>query len=94
MKYCVSGRQNKSFFSEVDEIKMQYRDKDRLINYLKEFPDKTFILHIPKDADDVDWHLFMTYAEEFNFMVCLDNLHMAEECLHHNIPFYWSYPVF
>lgn len=49
MKYCISGRQKKSVLRQADEIKMQYKDKDRLIDYIEEFPDKTFILSIPKE---------------------------------------------
>lgn len=94
MKYCISGRQKKSVLRQADEIKMQYKDKDRLIDYIEEFSDKTFILSIPKEEQELDWELFKTYTEKVNFILCIDNLHLAALCNLHNIKFYWNYPIF
>ena len=50
MKYAVSGRQPKSVLQQADEIKMMYQDRERLIDYIEELSDKTFILEIPKEV--------------------------------------------
>ena len=73
---------------------MQYRDRDRLIDYTQEFSDKSFILHIPKDAETIDWTLYQAYSDKVNFMLCIDNLNLAKQCKEYNIKFYWSYPIF
>ena len=96
MKYCISGRQPKSILSQADEIKMQYRDRDRLIDYTQEFTDKTFILEVPKEisSDEMNWELYKAYADKVNFMLCIYNLNLAKECHEHGIKFYWAYPIF
>lgn len=96
MKYCVSSRQPKSFLAQADEIKIPYADKDRLIDYVKEFKDKTIILTIPKEVHnhDLNWDLFRAYSEEVDFILCIDNLGLAKDCRAQNIKFYWSYPAF
>lgn len=96
MKYCISGRQPKSILTQADQIKMLYQDRERLIDYIDELHDKTFILDIPKDVttEEIDWKLYQAYAEKVDFIFCLYNLNLAQECVNHNIKFYWAYPVF
>ena len=65
MKYCISGRQQKVILEKADEIKMQYKDKDRLINYIEDYKDKTFILEIPKEEqENIDWPLLNAFKEK------------------------------
>ena len=65
MKYCVSGRQQKVILEKADEIKMQYKDKDRLINYIEDYKDKTFILEISKEEqENIDWPLLNAFKEK------------------------------
>ena len=94
MKYCVSGRQPKSVLTQADEIKMQYKDRDRLLDYIDEFSDKTFILHIPKGTEDINWKLYKAYSDKVNFMFCIDDLNFAKECNKNGIKFYWTFPIF
>ena len=77
MKYAVSGRQPKSVLQQADEIKMMYQDRERLIDYIEELSDKTFILEIPKEvvSEDIDWDLYKAYSEKVNFILCINNLH-------------------
>ena len=46
MKYCISGRQPKSVLEKADEIKMRYSDKERMVEYMREWTEKTFILDV------------------------------------------------
>lgn len=96
MKYCMSGRQPQSVLRRADQIKMLYQDRERLIDYIEDLADKTFILEIPKDIteEDIDWELYTAYAEKVDFMFCIQNLNLAKACHAHGIRFYWSYPVF
>ena len=75
---------------------MAYHDKDKIIDYIEEFTDKTFILEIPKNisADDIEWDIYKSYAEKVNFILCLHDLNLVNICHKHNIKFYWIYPVF
>lgn len=93
MKYCMLGRQPKSILKQADEIKMYYSDKDRIIDYIEDFPDKTIILEVPKDIENLNWTLFEMYAKRINFVLCLANLDLIPKCQEHGIKFYWMYPV-
>lgn len=90
------ARQPKSVLKQADEIKFLYKDKDRLIDYIEEFSDKTFILIIPKgvEASDISWELYRTYSEKVNFILALEDLNLYKNCQDNNIKFYWNYPIF
>ena len=74
---------------------MEYRDRARMIDYIKddELKDKTFILELPKDIEDVQWELIEAYASESDFHLCLYDLRMVAACKMRNINFYWAYPI-
>ena len=94
MKYCVSGRQPRSVLKKADEIKLQYKDRDILFDYIKEMPDKLYILHIPKEEVELDWTLLRAHASNVNLMLCIENLNMAQLCFENGLKYYWHYPVF
>lgn len=74
---------------------MRYEDRDRLINYIDEFPNKDFILYVPKGVNELEWELYKAYTEKVaNFSLCIEDLNLAKECHKHNIDFYWAYPCF
>lgn len=93
MKYCVSGRQPKSILSQADEIKLNFIDNARLIDYVHDYPEKTVILNIPKDvkAEEINWEIYKEYS---NLIMCIADLGLAGVCNLYGIPFYWSYPAF
>lgn len=93
LKYCVSGRQPRSILKKADEIKLQYKDRDILLDYTQEMPDKTFILYVPKSEIELDWELYRAYSSKVNFILCIENLNMAQLCFENDIKYYWAYPV-
>ena len=93
MRYCVSGRQPLSTLRQADEIKMQYEDIERIIDYIKEFPDKTIIYEIPKNVIDVNWKLLEAYAQEVTLVIALQDLRLIPKCLEYGLRYYWAYPI-
>ena len=95
MKYCISARQPNSVLKKADEIKFSYRDKEKIIDCIENFPDKTFILTIPKgyDYDYINWDLYKVYSEKVRFIMALDDLSLAPICKEKGILFYWTFPV-
>ena len=92
MKYCISGRQPKSVLEKADEIKMRYADKDRMVEYMCEWPEKTFILDIPKGIEvDLPW--CASLASENNLILSLGDLELASVCAQFDLKFYWSFPI-
>ena len=71
MRFCVSGRQPYSVIKRADEIKFTYNDRDRILDLVEKYPDKTVILDVP--SNEGDWKLWEMYSEKFNeffFNVC------------------------
>lgn len=93
MKYCVSGRQPLSTLRQADEIKMKFEDIDRIIDYIKDFPEKTIIYQIPKNTVNVDWKLLEAYATQITLVVALEDLRLIPKCVEHNLKYYWAYPI-
>ena len=93
MKYCVSGRQPLSTLRQADEIMMKFEDIERIIDYIKDFPDKTIIYRVPKNTISVDWKLLETYATQVTLIVALEDLRLIPKCVEHNLKYYWAYPI-
>ena len=93
MKYCLSGRQPLSALRQADEIKMKFEDIDRIIDYVKEFPDKTIIYEIPKDVINVDWKLLEMFSQQVTLVVALHDLRLIPKCLEFGLKYYWAYPI-
>lgn len=93
MKYCLSGRQPLSALRQADEIKMKYQDRERAIDYIKDMPNKTIIIDIPKDVGEIEWKLLDAYNQEGNLILCLYDLKHISECLEHKVKYYWAYPI-
>ena len=92
MRYCVSGRQPYSILKKADEVKVQYRDRDRIMDFVERIPNKTIILEVP--GNEYDWATWQMYDEKFyEFYIALQDLTYAEEYNNHNIKWYWPYPI-
>ena len=72
---------------------MKFEDIDRIIDYIKEFPDKTIIYEIPKDTINVDWKLLETYATQVTLIIALHDLRLIPKCAEYNLKYYWAYPI-
>ena len=67
MKYCISGRQPKSVLSQADEIKMQYRDRDRYYDtYTVADPDKNIIVLQMVICGDMEVIAECVYAKDYD----------------------------
>ena len=97
MKYCVSGRQPMSALKTADEIRVNYQDYDRILDFIEVLNDKTIILDMysVRSAAEVDWSRLQVYDKSFNFIVCLYNLKdgIYEKCKELNLKFYWGFAI-
>lgn len=95
MKYSISGKQPKETLALADEIKFSINDFGRFIDTIEQFPEKTYIIAIPKESkEEPDWEKLAAFAQKVNLILCIDNLALAPTCRAHHLSFYWSYPVF
>ena len=92
MRYCVSGRQPYSILKRADEIKVQYNDKDRIMDFVEKIPDKVIILDVP--GDESEWATWTMYSDKFyEFHIALHNLQRWEEFAARGIKWFWPYPI-
>lgn len=94
MKYTVQGRQPMSLLKKVDEIKVEYRDREQILDFIEKIPEKTFILEIPKDAI-LDENLVEAFAEKIEIILELPSIDLSviQWCKEKNIKWYWKYPI-
>lgn len=96
MKYCITARQTKEYLQKADEILVEWRDHDAILDILEINPAATIILHITDGTlNDKDWEQINEYyiMTKKQFKVMLTNL-VATNCIKYGIPFFFSNPVY
>ena len=92
MRFCVNGRQPYSVIKIADEIKFAYADKDRILDLVEQYSDKTIILDVP--GREGDWKTWEMYNEKFaEFYIALHDLSRVGEFNEAGIKWYWPFPV-
>ena len=96
MKVCLKGRQDREFLKRADEIKLEYRDRRVITDFVVDYPGANIIIELVDIADeDIDWKAL----EEYNLLsndklyICVTHFDQAIESIRHGIKFYCGYPV-
>ena len=93
MKYCVGGRQGYPTMKKADEVKVEYRDMDRIRDFIEKLPDKVIILEIdtftPEDLPTLEFF----NKNLNNFVLCIKDLTCAKVFKDLGFKFYWHYPI-
>lgn len=92
MKFSISNRQPKELRALADEIKMEYRDIDILVDLMDENITKKLVIIVSQD-DKVDYDKLAVYAKGLNITMAVSDLSMGREYNVRGIPFYWVYPI-
>ena len=95
MKYCIDGRQSYQVLNKTDEIKVSYRDKGILMDFIEKIPDKMIILDIPyEEQENVNIDELLMYKEKFaEFCVAVQKLEQFLPYAQNAIDWYWPYPI-
>lgn len=98
MKFCIRSRCDDQHLSRVDEIKVEWRDRNRIPTLAEQFPDKDIILLLITEQTStypIDWAEIEEYKNlTRGHLICAAAT--IEECLtlsSMNIPFYLGYPI-
>lgn len=94
MKYCLSSRQTREYLQKADEIKIAYRDRNIIYDYIEQYPNATFIIVLPY-SQEVDWNELSQFLliSQNRLVLGLSRLTDAQESARRNIPFYFNYPI-
>jgi len=93
MKYCTTQFHTDSFLKDIDEIRVAWKDKEGLFDLVEKFPKKTFIVHVPLEATDINWSYFEVFTGKANIIMELDNIRICNECMNHHLKYMWSFAV-
>ena len=76
MKFCLNSRYTPEYLSKSNEIKVLYKDRNTIIDFVEKYPDKTIILDLKGYNGLIEWDDIVRYnkiAHE-NFFIALNNL--------------------
>ena len=95
MKYCVKSRQPISVLRKADEIRVEYRDREQILDFYEKLAaDKVYLITIPADIE-IDQPFIEMLAEKGNIILELYrlNLSVIQWCKEKEIKWYWSFPI-
>ena len=74
MRYCLQARETKEYLRKADEIMVDWRDHEIIIDYVQDYPEKMITLNC-SPSEDVDWQLVKQYSIMLkgNLQACLES---------------------
>lgn len=96
MKVCLSGRQDREFLKKADEIKLEYRDRRVITDFVKEYPGTNIIVELMGvDNTEIDWDALKEYNILVNnkFYVSVFSASQARTAIKNGLKFYCGYPI-
>lgn len=96
MKYMMSCRQTLVELAKADEIKMDYKDIDRIRDFISEDWTCTadIVIYVPKeDQNNVDWDMLQSYKEILSITIAIEDTFFAPVVIEHGFKWFWSYPA-
>ena len=96
MKYMESCRQTLVQLSRADEIKMNYKDIDRIRDFITDTWTCTvdIIIYITKEEQEtVDWAMLKSYHEILSMTIAIEDTFFAPIVQQNGFKWFWSYPV-
>lgn len=97
MKICLNSRCLPEYLEKADEIKIQYKDLNKLVDYVDTYPNVTFIFYtrnIPEDTE-LSWEEIERSNKlcKGQFIFAATTIHQINECLKREINFYLDKPT-
>lgn len=96
MKYMESCRQTLVELANADEIKMDYKDIDRIRDFITEdwTCEADVIIYISKaEQDIVDWDMLKSYKEILSLIIAIEDTFYASVVKENGFKWFWSYPA-
>lgn len=94
MKYMVSCRQSLAFLKQATEIRVDYKDINRLQDFVTDewVCQADIVLYIPKDQL-IDWNSFSIYKDVLNIIIAVEDTDLINEAHKFGYKSFWSYPA-
>ena len=93
MKYCLSSRCTPKYLSQIDEIKVEWRDRDSILDLINTYQSATIVLICEEEINqEIEEINMLNRAAAGRLICCLRSLNAAPILKSHNIRFYWGFP--
>lgn len=95
MKCCLNSHQTPEYLNKADELRILYKDRHKIIDFVEIYPNKTIILDMKGYDGLIEWDNIKRYKiiTQNNFIIALNSLTDISFCKKENIKFYWNFPV-
>lgn len=95
--YCLRYYPSEKYLEQADQLRITYRAADRTLeDFLKKYSDKSIVIDIDEEFDDIDAKLFYGLNEKYGnikLIVKYSNQLALEKIQKNNIPFFFFDPV-
>ncbi len=71
---------------------IDYIDINILYDLITEYPNKKFVVRIPRGVDII-WEELQVFNTKCNLALAIEDLHIAKKCKHDRFKFFWAYPI-
>lgn len=94
MKYCLSSRQTSSYLEKADEIKVEYRDRESILDLVEKYPNKRYILDC-YDVEELDWSAIENYniLTKNNLVLCVPMVDMIRTANAIGVKSYYGFAI-
>ena len=94
MKYCLSSRQTSSYLEKADEIRVEYRDRESILDLVEKYPNKRYILDC-YDIEELDWSAIENYniLTKNNLVLCVPMVDMIRTANAIGIKSYYGFAI-
>lgn len=94
MMYCLSSRCSEKYLSQADEIRVDWRDRESIIDLANEYQSATIILVCEPEANqEIEKIEMWNRSAAGRLICCLRNMDLAPILRSMNIRFYYGFPI-
>lgn len=97
MKVCLNSHCSPEYLEKADEIKISYKDRNKIIDYVEKYPKATIILSLRDASEDIEttWEEIKRYQTlcKGKFLFAAVNANQVKECSFQLINFYLDRPI-
>ncbi len=81
--------------AKADEIKFDYKDKNRIYDLIEEneIINSHIYIYVPKE-EEIDWNFFNSLKESFNFTFIVENIDTITAVREQNYRVFWAFPIY
>ena len=67
MNVCLNSHQSIEYLKKANELKILYKDRHKIIDFVENYPDKTIILDIKGYDGIISWDDIKRYKKRLQF---------------------------